>query len=91
MNQNSPTRGSLEEKTGWISTLLYSVEARLNLLNGGHILVKLSGGLNHVPSSAELFLHCPLGLVFGLRSASFHFRCAPETGLKCDASRGDRG
>jgi hypothetical protein len=36
---NSPTRGSLEEKTGWISTLVYSVEARLNLLNGVHILV----------------------------------------------------
>jgi hypothetical protein len=43
MNQNSPIRGSLEEKTGWISTLVYSVEARLNLLNGGHILVKVRG------------------------------------------------
>ena len=39
MNQNSPTRGSLEDKTGWISTLVYSVEARLNLLKAGHIPV----------------------------------------------------
>jgi len=52
------------------------------------------GGLNHVPWMTQA-LNCSctvaLGLVFGLRSASFHFRCAPETGLKCDASRGDRG
>ena len=41
MNQKSPTRGSLEGRTGSISTLVYSFEARLNLPNWGHVLVRL--------------------------------------------------
>ena len=57
MNQNRPTRGSLEVRTASISTLIYSFEARLNLPNSSHILLNLCSVHDQMSSLATAL--CP--------------------------------